>query len=117
MKTVPSKTATVHRQQSDKGEPAMWMRLLAKIVSRRWRLPPVHTRDIVCERDLRIEMDDGTVLLADRWVARAARAQPQPTVLVRSCYGRRGVFGVLHGQLLAERGLSVVIQSVRGTFG
>ena len=62
-------------------------------------------------------MDDGAVLLADRWVAQAARAQPQPTVLVRSCYGRRGIFGVLSGRLLAERGLQVVIQSVRGTFG
>jgi hypothetical protein len=38
-------------------------------------------------------------------------------VLVRSCYGRRGFFGLLHGRLLAERGLQVVMQSVRGTFG
>ncbi len=64
-----------------------------------------------------VEMDDGAVLLADRWVAEATRGAPQPTVLVRSCYGRRGFFGVLHGRLLAERGLQVVIQSVRGTFG
>src|SRR5215470_18264231 len=91
--------------------------LLGRILARRWRLPRAQTRKVVRERDLRIEMDDGAVLLADRWVARAARTQPQPTVLVRSCYGRRGFFGVLHGRLLAERGLQVVIQSVRGTFG
>src|SRR5947209_13362245 len=80
-------------------------------------LPRAQTRAVVCERDLRAEMDDGTVLLADRWVAKAARDRSQPTVLVRSCYGRRQLFGLLHGRLLAERGLQVVIQSVRGTFG
>ncbi len=42
---------------------------------------------------------------------------PQPTVLVRSPYGRRGFFGMIYGRLLAERGLQVVVQSVRGTFG
>jgi uncharacterized protein len=40
----------------------------------------------------------------------------QPTVLVRSPYGRRQLVGLLYGRLLAERGLQVVIQSVRGTF-
>ena len=62
-------------------------------------------------------MDDGAVLLADRWVARATRGRAQPTVLVRSPYGRRQLFGLIFGRLLAERGLQVVIQSVRGTFG
>ena len=62
-------------------------------------------------------MDDGAVLLADRWVARATRDRAQPTVLVRSPYGRRQLLGLIFGRLLAERGLQVVIQSVRGTFG
>ncbi|HEX3975613.1 MAG TPA: CocE/NonD family hydrolase [Solirubrobacteraceae bacterium] len=62
-------------------------------------------------------MDDGAVLLADRWVARAGADRPQPTVLVRSPYGRRQVVGLLFGRLLAERGLQVLIQSARGTFG
>jgi len=69
------------------------------------------------ERDLRVPMDDGVVLLADRWVAAAAADRPQPTVLVRSPYGRRGFFGLIYGHLLAERGLQVLVQSVRGTFG
>ena len=81
------------------------------------RLPRAQTRDVVSERDLPVPMDDGAVLLADRWVARATRARPQPTVLVRSPYGRTELVGVLFGRLLAERGLQVVIQSVRGTFG
>ena len=93
------------------------MSLLSQILARRWHLSRAQTRDVVCERDLPVEMDDGAVLLADRWVARSARAQAQPTVLVRSCYGRREFFGLLHGRLLAERGLQVAMQSVRGTFG
>ena len=93
------------------------MTVISEILSRRMCLPRAQTHDVVRECDLRIEMDDGVVLLADRWVAREARDRPQPTVLVRSCYGRGHVFGLVHGRLLAERGLQVVIQSVRGTFG
>jgi putative CocE/NonD family hydrolase len=89
----------------------------SEITSRRLRLPLAQTHDVVCERDLRATMDDGAVLLADRWVARAARDRPQPTVLVRSPYGRRHLVGLIFGRLLAERGLQVVLQSVRGTFG
>jgi putative CocE/NonD family hydrolase len=101
----------------DGGIEATAMGWLGEILARRWSLPRAQTRDVMCERDLRVEAEDGAVLLADRWVARATREQPQPTVLVRSCYGRRGFFGLLHGRLLAERGLQVVMQSVRGTFG
>lgn len=93
------------------------MRLATAVIGRRMRLPRAQTRDIFCERDLHVGMDDGAVLLADRYVARATRGDRQPTVLVRSPYGRRQLFGLLFGRLLAERGLQVVIQSVRGTFG
>jgi uncharacterized protein len=91
--------------------------LLSQILARRMNLPRAQTEDVVCERDLRATMDDGEVLLADRWVAADARERPQPTVLVRSPYGRRQFVGMLFGRLLAERGLAVVVQSVRGTFG
>ena len=80
-------------------------------------LPRAETLDVVCRRDLRAPVDDGVVLLADRWVARETADGPQPTVLVRSPYGRRQFVGLLFGRLLAERGLQAVIQSVRGTFG
>jgi putative CocE/NonD family hydrolase len=92
------------------------MSLLSQILARRMRLVAPLTEDVVCQRDLAVAMDDGVVLLADRWVAAAADT-PQPTVLVRSPYGRRQFVGMLFGRLLAERGLAVVIQSVRGTFG
>jgi uncharacterized protein len=93
------------------------MSLPSQILARRMRLPRPWTLDVVCERDLRAEMDDGAVLLADRWVARDSAAVAQPTVLIRSPYGRRQFVGLLFGRLMAERGLQVVIQSVRGTFG
>jgi uncharacterized protein len=93
------------------------MTLLTEVLGRRMHLIRPQTTDLVCERDLPAEMDDGVILLADRWVARESAERPQPTVLVRSPYGRRAFVGLLFGQLLAERGLQVVIQSVRGTFG
>jgi putative CocE/NonD family hydrolase len=93
------------------------MSLASAVLARRMRLPRAQTHEVVCERDLRVPMDDGAVLLAERWVARATRERPQATVLVRSPYGRRGALGLIFGRLLGERGLQVVIQSVRGTFG
>jgi hypothetical protein len=65
-------------------------------------------------------MPDGTELLADRWAPRAGDATSSttlPTALYRSPYGRRGMFGVIMGRLMAERGFQVLIQSTRGTFG
>lgn len=91
------------------------MTLASEILGRRLGLPAPLTRDLEVTRDMPVPMDDGTVLLADRWAPRGA--PPGPTVLVRSPYGRRGFFGLLYGRLLAERGLPTVVQSVRGTFG
>jgi uncharacterized protein len=78
-------------------------------------LPVARSPVPMVQRDLRVPMDDGAVLLADRYAPRAAG--PMPTVLVRSPYGRRGTFGVLYGVLFAQQGLQVLIQSTRGTFG
>ncbi|HEX5192209.1 MAG TPA: CocE/NonD family hydrolase [Solirubrobacteraceae bacterium] len=93
------------------------MSLPSQVLARQMGLIEPRTRDVICERDLPATMDDGVVLLADRWVARVDSATPQPTVLVRSPYGRRQFVGLLMGRLLAERGFQVVVQSVRGTFG
>jgi putative CocE/NonD family hydrolase len=93
------------------------MSLASAVLGRLAHLPRPMTEDVVCEQNLRIAMDDGAVLLADRWVPRATRDTSQPTVLVRSPYGRRLAVGLIFGQTLAERGLQVIVQSVRGTFG
>jgi uncharacterized protein len=93
------------------------MTVASEILARQMRLPRAQTRAVLVERDLRVPMDDGAVLLADRWTARENGGRRQPTVLVRSPYGRAQAVGLIFGRLLAERGLQVVIQSVRGTFG
>jgi uncharacterized protein len=88
----------------------VWSRIAASMV----RLPPPRTTDVSVERDLAAKMPDGTVLLADRWFP-TQDAGGQPTVLIRTPYGRH-IIGPL-GRLYAERGYQVVIQSCRGTFG
>jgi putative CocE/NonD family hydrolase len=93
------------------------MTLVSEILARQMRLIAAETTDIRHEPDLPIRMDDGVTLLADRWVARVRADRRQPTVLVRSPYGRGSFVGLIFGRLLAERGLQVVVQSVRGTFG
>ena len=91
------------------------MALLSEIAGRLLRLPAPATRDVAVEPDQRVTMNDGVVLLADRYVPRGA--PPSPTVLIRSPYGRSGAWGFMFGRLIAERGLQVVVQSIRGTFG
>jgi putative CocE/NonD family hydrolase len=90
--------------------------LISHLMQRLLRLPPPLTRDVVVERDLRVPMRDGVELLADRW-APATDGEGLPTALIRTPYGRRGVFGASLVRPLAERGFQVVIQSTRGGFG
>jgi len=91
------------------------MTALSRLIGRLAKLPPAETHDVIVERDLQVPMPDGVVLLADRYVPR--KADKLPTILVRTCYGRRGFFGFIYGYLFAERGYQVLMQSTRGTFG
>jgi uncharacterized protein len=91
-------------------------KLTSHLIQRGLRLPPPQTRDVVTERDLRVPMPDGAVLLADRWAPRSG-GSALPTAVYRSPYGRRGLLGTALARPLAERGFQVLIQSVRGTFG
>ncbi|MFX1501687.1 MAG: CocE/NonD family hydrolase, partial [Promethearchaeota archaeon] len=79
------------------------------------KLPPAETHKILVERDIKVPMPDGVDLLADHYYPLGDKKPP--TVLVRSPYGRRIVFGLLYGRFFAERGFQVLIQSCRGTFG
>ena len=91
------------------------MQVLSEIAGRLLRLPQPASRELVIERDLPVHMDDGVVLFTDRYAP--VGNHRRPTVLVRSPYGRSGAVGFLFGTLVAERGLQVVVQSIRGTFG
>ncbi len=87
--------------------------LVSRLVGRLWRLPAPVTRDLAAE-PLRIPMRAGLELLADRYFSR--RDTAQPTLLIRSCYGRGTLFKLI-ARLFAERGMQVVVQSCRGTGG
>jgi hypothetical protein len=89
------------------------MTIASRYFRRTLKLGPATTNNLRVERDLRVPMPDGVVLLADRYAPGGRR----PLVLVRSPYGRRGIWGLILGRLLAERGFQVLIQSCRGTFG
>jgi putative CocE/NonD family hydrolase len=96
------------------------MTLASRFMGQALKLPPATSRTIDVDRDLRVPMPDGAVLLADRYAPRTRPwplRPPPPLVLVRSPYGRRRSWGLLFGRLLAERGCQAVIQSCRGTFG
>jgi putative CocE/NonD family hydrolase len=87
---------------------------LSRMAARRWSLPRPRNQ-VTVQPDVPVPMSDGTVLLADHYIPVAVAAAA--TVLVRCPYGRTGVFGVQNGQILAERGFHVLLQSCRGTFG
>ncbi|NBH05162.1 CocE/NonD family hydrolase [Amycolatopsis sp. SID8362] len=91
------------------------MKPLSHLVERLLDLPAPATRDVVVQRDLRVPMPDGAELLADRWAPRTGTGLP--TALLRTPYGRRGVFGAILARPLAERGFQVLVQSTRGGFG
>ena len=89
------------------------MSFISRIVARQWRLPAAIERNIKIE-EMRIPMRDGAALLAKRYYPVGGGARP--TVLVRSCYGISGPFGLI-GRLFAERGFQVVLQNCRGVGG
>src|SRR3989304_1522286 len=91
------------------------MSILTRLLGWAFKLPPAETYDIAVERDLKMPMPDGVVLLADHYTPRGGGQRP--TILLRSPYGRTGLFGLLFARPFAERGFQGLIQSCRGTFG
>ncbi len=91
------------------------MNLLSRMITLLFKLPPAQTYHIVVERNLPVPMRDGTLLLADHYYA--AQRRNAPTILVRSPYGRAGIWALLFARPFAQRGFQVLIQSCRGTFG
>ncbi len=89
------------------------MSFVSRLLGHLSRLPAPVTRNLATE-PLRIPMRDGLELLADRYYS--PRHSTQPTLLIRSCYGR-GTFLKQLALLFAERGMQLVIQSCRCTHG
>ncbi|HEX3750296.1 MAG TPA: CocE/NonD family hydrolase [Streptosporangiaceae bacterium] len=90
------------------------MALAARAFGAVLKLPPALNRDVTVHRDVAVTTPDGTRLLADLY--QAGTPDPQPTVLIRSPYGRRGYHG-LAARMFAERGYHALVQSTRGTSG
>lgn len=90
------------------------------ILARGLGLPPPRYR-VAVERNLRVPMPDGVVLLADHYAPRALA--PCPTILLRTGYGRGrdvgfplGLPTTFRARRFAERGYHVVVQTTRGRF-
>lgn len=91
------------------------MGMLSRLFDRFFDLPEATTPDIEIVRDLAVPMPDGVVLLADRYRPRGAG--PLPVVLMRTPYGKHKLDAKGTARVLARRGMQVVVQNARGTFG
>jgi putative CocE/NonD family hydrolase len=89
--------------------------VLGRAVARVTKLEKPLTRDVRVERDLPVPMADGVELLADRYTPKDGDGLP--VVLIRTPYGRASTDSRLYGEVFAQRGYQVVVQSCRGTFG
>jgi putative CocE/NonD family hydrolase len=90
------------------------MSLLSSAAARVLGLPPPTTPRVDAHRGIRLPAGDGVELLTDVYLPRPL--ERRPAVLIRTPYGRGGVWG-LFARAFAERGYQVVVQSCRGTFG
>jgi uncharacterized protein len=77
---------------------------------------PTQAADYRVQPDVAVTMPDGVVLLAEHYRPTGPE-RPRPVVLIRTPYGRKGVWGLLVAAPLARRGFQVFVQSTRGTFG
>lgn len=91
------------------------MTLASKFLARLARLPPARRGEVDVERDVRITMPDGVVLLADHWFP--VGVDRPPLIVMRSPCGRRQLGLAIVARVFAERGYGVFIQSTRGSFG
>ncbi|MCF6473276.1 CocE/NonD family hydrolase [Nonomuraea sp. MG754425] len=89
--------------------------MLSRLIDRLLGLPEATTPDIGIAHDLGVPMPDGVVLRADRYRPRGAG--PLPVVLMRTPYGKHRPDARVTARVLARRGMQVVVQNARGTFG
>ncbi|TYB47282.1 CocE/NonD family hydrolase [Nonomuraea sp. PA05] len=89
--------------------------MLSRLFDQLLGLPEATTPDIEITRDLPVPMPDGVVLRADRYRPRGSG--PLPVVLMRTPYGKHKLDAKGTARILARRGMQVVVQDARGTFG
>src|SRR6266849_437744 len=104
-----------HKYCSLQSTGVLTMSVISRLVSRWMHLPPGETHAIAVTRNIQVPMPDGVILLADHYAPR--NGPRQPTILIRSPYGRSGLFGSFAARSYVERGYQVLIQSCRGTAG
>jgi uncharacterized protein len=92
----------------------MIMSLMSRLIGWVWKLPPAETSAVLVEKNIKVPMSDGITLLTDHYAPHTA--DTRPTLLMRSVYTDRTRAGWT-GELWAERGFHVLMQSGRGVAG
>ena len=92
------------------------MPLLSEIAGRVLRLPAPATRDVLVERDLPVAMDDGVVLLADRYAPARRRRARRPCSSARRT-GARGRSASCSAGCSPSAASRSSCRASRGTFG
>lgn len=92
------------------------MSVYSRIMAKFFKFPPAETHDIKIEKDLKIPMPDGAVLLANRYYPH--RLSKRPTILICSVYNTRNSPSYSAISIAtAEQGFNVVVVNSRGSFG
>lgn len=89
--------------------------MLDRLLDRFLGLPQAESPAPSVTKGIPVPMSDGVRLLADRYGVPGG--EPRPVVLIRTPYGRKGLFSKIFGETFARHGLQTVLQSTRGTFG
>ena len=89
------------------------MSFLSWTFSRVAKLGRPITRRVQVERDIRIPMADGTLIVANRYFPR--NGEGLPVILIRTPYGQSR--SKPYAEVFAQRGYQVVVQCCRGTSG
>lgn len=96
--------------------PRLRQRITKAMDARARRGVTLGSHEIAIERDVRVPMSDGVMLLADLIRPVDGGDPALPTIVMRGPYGRRGPFAG-SARALAYDGFTVLVQSCRGTWG
>lgn len=96
-------------------ESAVVNKVFGTILDRALGLGAARTDQVRMDKNIRVSTDDGATLATDHY--RPQGVTYGPVVLIRTPYGKNRPMSAANGLMLARRGLQVIIQDVRGTFG